>query len=270
MIDDHTSGQHDPIDLLHRLINNFDQKSSKPIHHAVFSFSISVSLACPMGHNGPLAAEEESLPILMVYPARAFSDGTDANVFSLISDAVRHSHDSPVSCQTCGSLCQGDMTPRFRHLGDQLAIHVVWPLLGNSERMSGQDSRSQFSSKSFRISKELDLLPLTDQSIRRNSVSASLTGILCQVGRYIDRGHYISLVPVNDSWWRIDDERVSHVYTLNEVFENGCSPILLLYRVVVIKAPTTLRFTVNASEIASKSREDQKSFSESKLCLFME
>ncbi len=35
----------------------------------------------------------------------------------------------------------------------------------------------------------------------------------------------------NDCWWRIDDHHVSGVLILSEVFENGQSPVLLLYRI---------------------------------------
>ena len=131
--------------------------------------------------------------------------------------------------------------------------------MADPEESITQDSRSQFSSQSFSIERDVDLLPLTDPSIRATSVSAKLTGVLCQVGGYIDSGHYVSFVSVDDSWWRIDNEDVSHIYTLSEAFENRRSPILLMYRVVMAKARMTLKF-----KLKPEAQMEQRTSGESK------
>ena len=268
MIDNHMSGQHDPVDLLYRLVDSFDKECLQPIHRAVLSFTMSHRFTCCKGHVTDLTGEDESSPVLMAYPARAFSKGADANSSVHLDDAIHGLSKNTYFCKVCGIPYHGNVTPSFCHIGNQLAIHIVWPLLADPKESFAQDSCPQFSSQSFMISRDIDLLPLTDPSIRATSVSAKLTGVLCQVGGYIDSGHYISFVNVDDSWWRIDNEDVLHIYTLNEAFENGHTPILLTYRVVMAKAPMTIKLKLKPETCMERRSSVESQRGESKHLLF--
>lgn len=255
MIERQANGQYDPIELFYGVVEYFDNISPKANYRTIFTFTTSQSMKCSNGHSSDFAKDKRCLPAitLIVHPEQAFRGSGDASVDVLVSDAISSSKNHRQLCTVCDAPCVGSTQPYIHDLGIFLAIQVVWPTEETLISSSKGDRRTRFHSKPFRISEQVDLLHLMDPARRLSSVMATITGVLCQVGGFIDFGHYASFVCVDKSWWRIDDDRVEQAHSLNDAFENAYSPVLLLYRVLEVKAPSKLKLTIGAK----KSKGDQ-------------
>ena len=228
LIDNHLSGQQDPVELLMGLINHFDAIAKTEAFHAILGTTVECNVRCSKGHDYSHTGTSQS--VMMVYPSQAFTRGLIANTFALLSSCLRSYSDGTMECETCSSTNGNQARYCFSSFGRLLAINLVWPISPPEERTSPK----RLVASAFDISTDVDLSSLMKAGLKgpQSHSTGKLCGVLCKQGVEVTGGHYISYIQQDGEWWRMDDHRVTVVPTLSDAFRSSRVPVLLLYKIL--------------------------------------
>ena len=226
LIDDHPSGQHDPIDLFNSLVQHLDSISNHSTLRDVFGVRLRHRTMCPQHGEQFLEADSGLQIVLLAYPERAFRDCQSPDLMILLSDILSDASMARAHCPLCGASSSEASQMIFDRFGTLLAVQMVWPV---SKREQAPAFR--LLTRGFHLSESVDLSPMLQPDASALNVKADLQGILCRVGDRLDAGHYVTCIRENSVWWLIDDHRVSAMGSLSEAFEEGRTPTMLLFRI---------------------------------------
>ena len=229
MIEDQSSGQHDPTETLARMIDHFDELASSSAHRDVFATVTERTQRCATGHQHCYQHCSNGETVLYAY-TDTLAGKPSPSTLTLLQTALQYpSTQKP--CPECGSSTTVDTAAKFVQLGELLAIHVAW----NVDRTSlDQESRpTKVARRYFDISLTVDLSGLfrKREDSSQPTVTGILCGFLCKQGSRIDVGHYVAYIEHKDHWWQMDDDRAIDVRAISDAFDGGRYPVFLLYRV---------------------------------------
>lgn len=210
-MDSHLSGQHDPVELLYRLISRLDDERTVESTHqpfrSLFSFTLEDAKTCSCGTV--IGARESPIEdsCLRIYPNAVNAPDHLQNL--VLSNGMATAFSD--TCTRCGSVSASPSEGMIRSLGNLLAINVVW---------SGVDSQEPVAR--FQIPPHLSLPEKAPVSLR-------LVGLVWRTGQTADQGHYGCIVSHQDQWWSISNENTTMATSLHISAWQGHLPTLILY-----------------------------------------
>ncbi|KAK8853348.1 hypothetical protein IAR55_004052 [Kwoniella newhampshirensis] len=195
LIEPHDSGQQDPVELLYRLFQFFDTRSSQVSLSSLFQYKTAAATVCSLcSAGGQLRNTRQSETVLTVYPEQLRYQAVSFDVSDLIATALRRENPIQSFCRSCCRSSHSITNDRFTSMGSMFAINIVWSI-ENFDNGPPQLKR------------------------------------LCKVGCTALDGHYAAAIQEGGNWWMIDNDQVTPVRNLQAFFEKGRLPVLLVYTV---------------------------------------